>query len=60
MGKVVETLGRLDVLVNNASIQHSRSSITDITPEQLHATFATNVFGYFYMAQASDRDGVGQ
>eukprot|EP00775_Hariotina_reticulata_P004163 gene4163-4411_t len=52
VGKVVETLGKLDILVNNASEQHVRESLTDITPEQLQRTFATNVFGYFYMAQA--------
>lgn len=51
IGKVVESLGRLDILVNNASEQHVQESLTDITPEQLQKTFATNVFGYFYMAQ---------
>jgi NAD(P)-dependent dehydrogenase (short-subunit alcohol dehydrogenase family) len=56
--KVVEAFGKLDILVNNASEQHVRESVTDITPEQLQRTFATNVFGYFYMAQvrrAADR-----
>jgi NAD(P)-dependent dehydrogenase (short-subunit alcohol dehydrogenase family) len=53
VGKVVQELGRLDILVNNASIQHMCTDLTDITPEQLQETFAINVFGYFYMAQAA-------
>lgn len=53
IGKVVEELGGLDILVNNASIQHMCTDLTDITPEQLQETFAINVFGYFYMAQVS-------
>ncbi|KAF6265818.1 short-chain dehydrogenase/reductase SDR [Scenedesmus sp. NREL 46B-D3] len=51
VGKVVQELGRLDILVNNASVQHMALSLEDITPEQLQETFAVNVFGYFYMAQ---------
>jgi NAD(P)-dependent dehydrogenase (short-subunit alcohol dehydrogenase family) len=51
VGKVVQELGRLDILVNNASVQHMATSLEDITPEQLQETFAINVFGYFYMAQ---------
>jgi NAD(P)-dependent dehydrogenase (short-subunit alcohol dehydrogenase family) len=53
VGKVVQELGRLDILVNNASIQHMCTDLADITPEQLQETFAINVFGYFYMAQAA-------
>lgn len=53
VNKTVQELGRLDILVNNASQQHVRESLTDITPEQLQRTFAINVFGYFYMAQAA-------
>jgi NAD(P)-dependent dehydrogenase (short-subunit alcohol dehydrogenase family) len=49
----VSTLGKVDVVVNNASVQHTRKSITDITPEQLQHTFSVNVFGYFYMIQVS-------
>jgi len=53
---VAETLkryGRIDVLVNNAGEQHPQPSITDIPPEQLERTFRTNVFGYFFMIQAT-------
>ncbi|NLG25622.1 MAG: SDR family oxidoreductase [Clostridiales bacterium] len=49
------TLGRLDVLVNNAAEQHPQNSLEDITAEQLLSTFATDVFGYFYVAKAALR-----
>ena len=32
-------------------MQHYRHCLTDITDEQLHATFSTNVFGMFYMTK---------
>lgn len=51
VSKVVQELGHVDILVNNASEQHMAESLTDITPEQLRATFATNVYSYFYFAQ---------
>jgi NAD(P)-dependent dehydrogenase (short-subunit alcohol dehydrogenase family) len=54
VSKVVEQLGRLDILVNNASEQHVRKELTEISPEQLQRTFTTNVFGYFYFAQVRD------
>jgi NAD(P)-dependent dehydrogenase (short-subunit alcohol dehydrogenase family) len=53
VNKTVQELGRLDILVNHASEQHLRQELTEITPEQLQKTFATNIFGYFYMAQAA-------
>jgi NAD(P)-dependent dehydrogenase (short-subunit alcohol dehydrogenase family) len=49
------TLGRLDILVNNAAFQKHQPHLQDITDEQLHKTFATNIFGYFYMARAALR-----
>ena len=51
--RTVKELGRLDVLVNNASEQHPQESIEDITAEQLERTFRTNVFGYFFMVKAA-------
>lgn len=45
--------GRIDVLVNNAAEQHPKDDVTDISPEQLERTFRTNIFGYFYMMQAT-------
>ena len=51
--RVVNELGRLDVLVNNAAYQQHQQSIEDITDEQLERTFHTNIFGYFYMARAA-------
>jgi NAD(P)-dependent dehydrogenase (short-subunit alcohol dehydrogenase family) len=51
--EVVRTLGRLDVLVNNAAFQVHAESLEDITDEQLDETVRTNVCGYFYMARAA-------
>lgn len=45
--------GRLDVLVNNCAIQFPREQLTDITEEQLDLTFRTNLYSYFFMAQAA-------
>jgi NAD(P)-dependent dehydrogenase (short-subunit alcohol dehydrogenase family) len=53
VAEVVEKLGGLDILVNNAAEQHPDKDIRDITEEQLKRTFQTNIFGYFFMVQAA-------
>ena len=49
----VDGLGKLDILVNNAAFQQHQESIEDLTDDQFERTFATNIFGYFYMANAA-------
>jgi NAD(P)-dependent dehydrogenase (short-subunit alcohol dehydrogenase family) len=51
--RVVDELGGLDILVNNAAYQMEQDGLEDITPEQLDRTFRTNIFGYIWMAQAA-------
>jgi NAD(P)-dependent dehydrogenase (short-subunit alcohol dehydrogenase family) len=51
--RTVETFGGLNILVNNAAEQHPDKEITDVSEEQLKRTFQTNMFGYFFMAQAA-------
>ena len=53
VARTVAELGRLDVLVNNAAYQQSQARFEDITEEQFRRTFETNIFGYFFMAQAA-------
>ena len=50
--KTVEAYGSLNILVNNAAYQMAQKDFLDITEEQLRRTFETNIFGYFFMAQA--------
>lgn len=49
----VGTLGRLDVLINNAAVQFPQNSIQDISAEQLELTFSVNIFSMFYMTKAA-------
>jgi NAD(P)-dependent dehydrogenase (short-subunit alcohol dehydrogenase family) len=51
--QTVKRFGGLDVLVNNAAEQHTATDLAEITEEQLEETFRTNIFGYFFMAQAA-------
>jgi NAD(P)-dependent dehydrogenase (short-subunit alcohol dehydrogenase family) len=53
VARVVETFGRLDVLVNNAAEQHPREDLLDISEEQLERTFRTNIFAYFFLCKAA-------
>jgi NAD(P)-dependent dehydrogenase (short-subunit alcohol dehydrogenase family) len=51
--QTVETLGGLNILVNNAAYQNRKDTIGDITNEEWDRTFRTNIYGYFYMARAA-------
>jgi NAD(P)-dependent dehydrogenase (short-subunit alcohol dehydrogenase family) len=51
--RTVRELGGLNVLVNNAAYQLAQHRFEDITEEQFDRTFRTNIYGYFYMTQAS-------
>ena len=53
VSQVVDTFGRLDVLINNAGEQHPDKNIEDITEEQLRRTFQSNIFSMFFMVQAA-------
>ena len=48
----VKELGGIDVLVNNAAVQIHTSRFEDLTVEHFDETLKTNLYGYFYMAQA--------
>ncbi|MED4534346.1 SDR family oxidoreductase [Metabacillus fastidiosus] len=53
ISKIVEELGGLDILVNNAAEQHPQQSIEDISADQLQKTFQTNIFSMFYLTKAA-------
>jgi NAD(P)-dependent dehydrogenase (short-subunit alcohol dehydrogenase family) len=48
----VETVGTLDVLVNNAGISGGMVPVAEVTPDVLETTFATNVVGIARVTQA--------
>lgn len=50
--RTVVELGGLNILVNNAAYQMAQKKFEDISEEQFRRTLETNIFGYFYMAQA--------
>lgn len=49
--EVIEELGDINILVNNAARQVVKQDLTEITDEQWQETFATNIHGYFYMTR---------
>ena len=50
--QVVDELGQVDILVNNAAFQQHQEKIEDLSEEQWERTFRTNIFGYFHMVKA--------
>lgn len=51
--RTINYFGRIDILVNCAGEQHPQERIEDITNEQLHRTFATNIFSMYYLVKAA-------
>jgi hypothetical protein len=53
VGRALDELGRLDVLVNNAAYQMAHESFLEIPPDELEFVFRTNVFAMFHLCQAA-------
>ena len=53
VAQAVKNFGKLDVLVNNAAFQVHAPSFEELTPEHFDQTLKTNLYGYFFMAQAA-------
>ena len=49
----VEKLGSIDILVNNAGKQQFVADLEDLSTEQFCQTYATNVFGMFWITKAA-------
>jgi NAD(P)-dependent dehydrogenase (short-subunit alcohol dehydrogenase family) len=52
--RAVSEYGSLDILVNNAAFQRHHEKLADFTPEEVDATFRTNVFATIFMTQAAE------
>ncbi|MEX0772153.1 MAG: SDR family oxidoreductase [Balneolales bacterium] len=51
--KTVKEFGKIDILINNAAEHYFKTSIEEISEEQLEETFRTNVFSYFFLTKAA-------
>lgn len=49
----VSSLGGLNVLVCNAAAQFPKNSLSEINSDQLHKTFETNIYSFFYITRAA-------
>lgn len=51
--KTVHEFGQLDILVSNAAWQNRKENIEDITTEEWHRTFQTNIDAFFFLTKAA-------
>lgn len=49
--ETVKKFGGLNILVNNAGMQFPKDEPEEVTSEQLHTTFETNIYPFFYTVQ---------
>ena len=49
--RTLNAFGRIDILVNNAGTQGAVTSVTELDPTHVQQTFATNIFGFFYLVK---------
>ena len=52
VNSTIQRFGSINILINNAAFQQTQERLEDISEEQLRRTFETNIYGYFFMAQA--------
>ena len=60
VNQVVQTLGRVDMLVNNAYISGGYAPVADTTDEVWHRVLSVNLTGYFNCARAVSRVMIAQ
>jgi NAD(P)-dependent dehydrogenase (short-subunit alcohol dehydrogenase family) len=53
--RMLESFGRIDILVNNAALQRTHKSIDEISAEEWDRTFRTNIYSQFYLSKAAIR-----
>ena len=53
--QAVEAFGQIDILVNNAAYQMSHESLQDLSTEELHRTFNTNIIAMFHLCKAAEQ-----
>jgi len=51
VSRTVDTLGHLEILVNNVAYQAPRQALEEISSEQWERTFRTNVHSYYWMTR---------
>ena len=51
----VKKFGKLDILVSNAAHQNRKTSLQELTDDELEKTFQTNVYAYVRLARAALR-----
>ena len=49
----IQTLGGIDILVNNAAFQQHSNDFADLSWDHFDRTLKTNLYGYFHMAKAA-------
>lgn len=48
-----DRFGSLNILINNAAMQFPKKKIEEIDSEQVHTTFETNIYPFFYAVSAA-------
>lgn len=51
--EMIKEFGKLNILVNNAGMQIPEEQLEEISDKHMEETFRTNIFAYFYFADAA-------